>query len=216
MSPKKAPEPGPPEQVVPVLTAKDEKVRKAAHLLLFKRGRRPGARDWELKQRLGKDWEEHVKELNLALAAIDLEVKRVEEPALAEGAEPPVRYLTLLKGTLKPAEARMAGWRIDHLAGLAAALGLILAKQGRAPRDEVEELLAERLGRWRSQSYVDSYVRNGYLREDDDGLLQPDWRAQAEVDLRQLMGLFLSMKADAPSDEDADEEEDEDAGPDED
>ncbi|MCA1814014.1 MAG: hypothetical protein LC624_08695, partial [Halobacteriales archaeon] len=103
----KEPSAGPaPELVLPVLTAKDEKVRKAAHLLLFKRGRRPGARDWELKQRLGKDWEEHVKELNLALGPLDLEVKRIEEPSLAEGAEPPVRYLTLLKGTLKPAEAR--------------------------------------------------------------------------------------------------------------
>lgn len=174
--------------------AKQDKVKKAAHLLLFKRGRRPGARDWELRQRLGKDWEEQVKALNEALAPLDLEVKRVEEPPLAEGAEPPVRYLALLKGTLSPTDARMAGWRIDFLAGLAAALGYVMAKQGRAPRDEVEDLLAERLGRWRSQTALDSYVRSGYLREDDDGLLMPDWRTTAEVDLRQLMGRLLAMK----------------------
>lgn len=193
--------------------SKQDKVKKAAHLLLFRRGRRPGARDWELRQRVGKDWEEHVKGLNEALAPLDLEVKRIEEPALAEGAEPPVRYLTVLKGTLTPTDARMGGWRIDHLAGLAAALGFVLAKQGRAPRDEVEDLLAERLGRWRASTTLDSYVRSGYLREDDDGLLSPDWRTHAEVDVRELMGKLLAMKPEAPGegggegDEDLDDEE---------
>ena len=186
---------------------KQDKVKRAAHLLMFRRGRRPGARDWELRQRLGKEWEQHVKDLQDVLAPLDLEVKRIEEPALAEGAEPPVRYLTVLKGTLGPTDARMAGWRIDHLAGLAAALGFILAKQGRAPRDEVEELLAERLGRWRASTALDSYVRTGYLREDDDGLLQPDWRTTAEVDLRQLMGKLLAMKPAEPGDEADDEDE---------
>jgi hypothetical protein len=185
---------------------RQDKVKKAAHLLLFKRGRRPGARDWELRQRVGKDWEEHLKGLNEALAPLDLEVKRIEEPALAEGAEPPVRYLTVLKGTLSPTDARMAGWRIDHLAGLAAALGYILAKQGRAPRDEVEDLLAERLGRWRSTTAVDSYVRSGYLREDDDGLLAPDWRTTAEVDVRALMGRLLAMKPPEPGEAGEDED----------
>lgn len=176
------------------MTTKEEKVKKLAHLLLFKRGRRPGARDWELRQRAGKDWEQLLPALNEALAPLDLEVKRVEEPALVEGAEPPVRYVAVLKGTLAPTDARMAGWRIDWLAGLAASLAFILAKQGRAPRDEVEDVLAERLGRWRSQSALDGYVRAGYLREDDDGLLSLDWRTLAEVDLRELMGRILAMK----------------------
>lgn len=183
------------------MTEKQDKVKKAAHLLLFRRGRRPGARDWELRQRVGKDWEEHVKALNESLAPLDLEVKRVEEPALAEGAEPPVRYLTVLKGTLGPTDARMAGWRIDFLAGLAAALGYLLAKQGRAPRDEVEDLLAERLGRWRASSTLDSFVRSGYLREDDDGLLALDWRTHAEVDVRELMGKLLAMKPEAEAED---------------
>ncbi|HEV8359480.1 MAG TPA: hypothetical protein VGR28_03390 [Candidatus Thermoplasmatota archaeon] len=189
---------------------KQEKVKRAGHLLLFRRGRRPGARDWELRQRLGKDWELHVKDLNDSLAPLDLEVKRIEEPALAEGAEPPIRYLTVLKGTMTPTDARMAGWRVDHLAGLAVALGFILAKQGRAPRDEVEDLLATKLGRWRSSTALDSYVRSGYLREDDDGLLAPDWRTTAEVDVRQLMGRLLAMKAEAPSDDARRDEDDED------
>ena len=184
---------------------KQDKVKKAAHLILFKRGRRPGARDWELRQRVGKDWEEHLKALNDTLAPLDLEVKRVEEPSLAEGADPPIRYLAVLKGTLTPTDARMAGWRIDHLAGLAASLGLILAKQGRAPRDEVEDLLADRLGRWRASTALDSYVRQGYLREDDDGLLSPDWRTHAEVDVRELMGKLLAMTP-TPADDDGDDD----------
>jgi len=193
---------------------KEDKVKKAAHLILFKRGRRPGARDWELRQRLGKDWEESVKALNDNLAPLDLEVKRIEEPALVEGAEPPVRYVALLKGTMPPATARMAGWRVDHLAGLAVTLGYVLAKQGRAPRDEIEDLLAERLGRWRADRFLEQYVRSGYLREDDDGLLSPDWRTTAEVDLRDLMGRLLAMKADEAPGQDGDDE-DEERGPDE-
>jgi hypothetical protein len=193
---------------------KQDKVKRAGHLILFKRGRRPGARDWELRQRVGKDWEQHLKDLNDSLAPLDLEVKRVEEPALVEGAEPPVRYVALLKGTLSATDARMTGWRIDHLAGLAAALGFILAKQGRAPRDEVEDLLASKLGRWRASTALDSYVRSGYLREDDDGLLAPDWRTTAEVDLRHLMGRLLAMKPEAAEGEAADDE-DEDTADDE-
>lgn len=186
--------------------SKQDKMKKAGHLLLYKRGRRPGARDWELRQRVGKDWEEHVKALNDALAPLDLEVKRIEEPALVEGAEPPVRYLTVLKGTLSPTDARMAGWRIDWLAGLAVALGYVLAKQGRAPRDEVEDLVAERLGRWRAQTSVDGYVRAGYLREDDDGLLTLDWRTTAEVDVRELMGKLLALKVEEKDEDEADDE----------
>lgn len=196
--------------MTPMAETKQDKVKKAAHLLLFRRGRRPGARDWELRQRVGKDWEEHVKALNESLAPLDLEVKRVEEPALAEGADPPIRYLTVLKGTLGPTDARMAGWRIDYLAGLAAALGYILAKQGRAPRDEVEDLLAERLGRWRAGSTLDQFVRAGYVREDDDGLLMPDWRTHAEVDIRELMGRLLSMKPAPEADGEAEGDDDQD------
>lgn len=193
--------------------SKQDKMRKASHLLLFRRGRRPGARDWELRQRVGKDWEQAVKDLNDALAPLDLEVKRIEEPALAEGAEPPVRYIALLKGTMSPTDARMAGWRIDHLAGLAATLGLLLAKQGRAPRDEVEDMLAERLGRWRASTALDGYVRQGYLREDDDGLLLLDWRTTAEVDVRELMGKLLAMKPEPDKDDDKDEDDDADDEP---
>lgn len=182
------------------LDPREERVKRAAHLLLFRRGRRPGAREWELRQRLGKDWEDAVKRLNDALAPLDVEVRRAEEPGL-DGDDPGVRYLAVLKGTMKPADARMTGIRIDNLAALAISISFVLAKQGRAPREEVEDLLSERLGRWRSGSLLDFAVRAGYLSEDDDGMLALGWRSYAEVDVRSLMGKLLAMKPEARTDE---------------
>jgi hypothetical protein len=43
----------------------------------------------------------------------------------------------------------MMGWRIDDVAGLAAAISHIIAKKGKAPREEVADLLRTKLPSWR-------------------------------------------------------------------
>lgn len=175
-----------------------DKVRDAAHLLLFKRGRMPGAKDWELRARIGDKYEDVLNQLNEILTGLDLEVKKISEPTelssretLTSGA----RYLARLKQGLTLREARMCGWRIDNLAGLCMALTYIVSKQGKAPRKDVESILGRKFGRWRALSLIDAFIRNGYLGENEEGLLHLDWRTKAEVDLKALMSNVIEVES---------------------
>ncbi|MEM2965276.1 MAG: hypothetical protein QXE22_07510, partial [Candidatus Bathyarchaeia archaeon] len=56
-----------------------EKLKRAARLLLFKRGRKPGMKEWELKAELGKRYLDVLKDLNEILKELDLEVYGFEE-----------------------------------------------------------------------------------------------------------------------------------------
>ncbi len=178
-----------------------EKVRRAAQLLMFRRGRRPGARDWELRHRLGPNYPAVLERLNELLAELDLEVRGVSGTGGEGEDEAGKRYVVVLKGTLRPSDARMSGWRIDTLSGLAACIAMVLAKQGKVPREEVEDLLAEKLGRWRSETLVDNYVRSGYLQEDADAFLGLGWRSYAEVDFKELVTRLLGAKSVPPDEE---------------
>jgi hypothetical protein len=176
-----------------------DKLKRAAHLLLFRRGRLPGAKEWELRMALGEDYDEVLKRLSERLSDIDLEVKKIgvktdESSTTGETLTPESRYLTTLKGTLSLREARMCGWRIDSLAGLAVVLAYVVSKQGKASRKDVERILARKFGKWNAIAMSDAFIRAGYLAEDDSGMLYLDWRTRAEVDLRTLMSLLVEAK----------------------
>lgn len=175
-----------------------EKVKRAARILLFRRARRPGSRDWELRNRLGPNYRAVVEGLNEVLRDLDLQVREVPDAGSVEGEEAGTRYVVVLKGTMTAADARLSGWRIDTLSGLAAAIALVLAKQGKVPRDEVEDMLADKLGRWRSETLVDLYERSGYLQEDVEGFLGLGWRSYAEVDFKELVARLLAAKTGEP------------------
>ena len=190
-----------------------EKLKRAAHMLFFKRGKVPGARTWELRTGLGKGYQQVLSQLDESLKDLDLEVKRVEVDALSDfGArgdrEEDYRYFVRLKGTLTPKEARMTGWRIDNLAALAACMSVIVSKQGKCERKELEELVGHKAGRWRSLTLMDTFLRTGYLEEDDQGLLKLGWRTRAELDLQSLMLLIAESKpqSEAPEPEPLDED----------
>lgn len=182
--------------------APPEKVQRALHLILYRRGRRPGARDWELRNRLGRDMDGVLTRVNDLLGSLDLKLKAVTEPGLAEEG---VRYLAVLKGTMSPAEARLTGWRIDSLAALSGSIALVLAKQGRVPREDLEDMIADKLGRWRSETLVDAFVRSGYLFEDDSGLIALGWRTHAEVEVKDLVAKLLAARPGEGVGEDLDE-----------
>jgi len=176
-----------------------DKLKHAIHLLLFKRGKMPGAKEWELKASLGKNYKEVVKQLDTLLSDFDLQVKKVEPERpqnrpLAEGSleesTDDARYFLTLRGTLTPKEARLSGWRIDNLAALTVAIAYIVTKQGKAPREEIEKLLAEKAGRWKTLTLLDAFTRNGYLKEDEAGSVSLGWRTSSEVSLRDLMTLL--------------------------
>ncbi len=179
----------------------NEKVKRAAHMLFFKRGRIPGARSWELKTGLGKGYTKVLEQLDEGLKDLDLEVKKVEPQTLSdykqrpEDGEEESRYFVRLKGTLAPKEARLCGWRIDNLAALAAALALVVSKQGKSERKELETVIGNKAGRWRALTLMDTFLRSGYLEEDEEGLVKLGWRTRAELDLPSLMMLLAESKA---------------------
>lgn len=176
------------------------KLKRATHILFYKRHSKPGVKGWELRKTLGSDYPKVLKILDDYLKALDLQVKTVFE---GEGqAEKPTleqldkaRFFVALRGELAPKEAKMIGWRVDDLAGLAIAIGYIISKKGKAPRKDVEELLREKLPGWKVGLNVDRYIRYGYITEDENEQLYLDWRTRAEVDQKALIDLLLRTEA---------------------
>lgn len=168
-----------------------EKLSRAAQLLLFRHHMQPGAKGWELKKALGRDYAQILKLLDAELEKLGLAVKRVSEGEEAPESE---RWFVTLRGHPKLTDARTFGWRVDDMAMLTVALAHILSKGGKAPLKEVERMLQEKFPRWRVESTIDRFIRRGYLSEDDQGVLYLGWRAMAEVDQRTLLGMLLGKE----------------------
>jgi len=179
------------------------KVKDAVHLLFFQHHRLPGVRGWELRQELGPDWQSVLEVLDKQLQPLDLQVTRVlDDPNIMDPDQTQLadaRYYITMSGGIDQKAAKTIGWRVDDIAGLAVAIAYIISKQGKAPRTEVERLLQDKLPGWRVKMSIDRYIQQGYLGEDDKGVLYMDWRSRAEVDQKQLVNLIVGFgkKADA-------------------
>jgi len=173
------------------------KIKRAVHMLFYRRHKKPGVKGWELRKALGSDYPKVLTILDDYLKALDLQVKTafeeekpVEKPTLEELDK--ARFYVTLRGELTPKETKMIGWRIDDLAGLAIAITHVISKKGKAPRKEVEELLRDKLPGWKVGFNIDRYIRYGYLTEDENEQLYLDWRTRAEVDQKALIDMLLS------------------------
>lgn len=171
-----------------------DKLKRSVHLLFFRRGKMPGAKEWELKEKVGKNYEQVLEQLNTLLAELDLEIKKVTEQSSTQMQESEdalhvdeARYYVTLKGSLGLKEAKMIGWRIDNLAALSGAIAYLVSKQGKAPREDMEKVIAQKYGRWKATTLVDIFLRAGYLEEDDAGVMSLGWRTKSEVNLPALM-----------------------------
>jgi hypothetical protein len=190
------------------------KIKRATHMLFYRRHQKPGVKGWELHRALGADYPKVLEVLDDYLKSLDLQVKTVFEEEKTAAGKPTLeelnraRFYVTLRGELTPKESKMIGWRIDDLAGLAVAISYIISKKGQASRKDVEELLSEKLPGWKVGFNIDRYIRYGYLQEDENDQLYLDWRTQAEVDEKALIDLLLRSEAQTtlPS-EDAEEEE---------
>ena len=190
------------------------KMKRATHMLFYRRHQKPGVKGWELHKALGSDYPKVLSVLDDYLKNLDLQVKTVfeeektpEKPTLEELDK--ARFFVTLRGDLTPKEAKMIGWRIDDLAGLAIAISCIISKKGQAPRKEVDELLSEKLPGWKVGLNIDRYIRYGYLTQDDGNQLYLDWRTRAEVDQKTLIQMLLNaetQKADSLTSEDSNED----------
>jgi hypothetical protein len=173
------------------------KIKRAIHMLFYRKHKKPGVKGWELRKALGSDYPKVLKILDDYLKTLDLQVKTVfeeekpvEKPTLEELDK--ARFFVTLRGELTPKESKMIGWRIDDLAGLAITIAHIISKKGKAQRKEVEELLREKLPGWKVGLNIDRYIRYGYLTQDEYEQLYLDWRTRAEVDQKALIDLLLT------------------------
>jgi len=175
------------------------KIKRAIHMLFYRRHKKPGVKGWELRKGLGSDYPKVLNILDNYLKALDLQVKTifeeekpVEKPTLEQLDK--ARFYVTLRGELTPKETKMIGWRIDDLAGLAIAISYIISKKGKAPRKEIEEMLRDKLPGWKVGINIDRYIRYGYLTQDENEQLYLDWRTRAEVDQKALIDLLLSVE----------------------
>ena len=179
------------------------KMKRATHMLFYRRHQKPGVKGWELHKALGVDYPKVLDILNGYLKSLDLQVKTVFDERKKPDGKPSLeelnkaRFYVTLRGELTPKEAKMIGWRIDDLAGLAVAISYVISKKGQAPRKEVEELLNEKLPSWKVSLNIDRYIRYGYLQQDDNDQLYLDWRTRAEVDEKTLVNMLLRSEAQA-------------------
>jgi hypothetical protein len=173
------------------------KVKRATHMLFYKRHRKPGVKGWELRKSLGSDYPKVLKVLDDYLKNLDLQVKtvfeqekQIDKPSLEQLDS--ARFFITLRGELTPKETKMIGWRIDDLAGLAISIAHIISRKGKAPRKEIEELLRNKLPGWKVGLNIDRYVRYGYLTQDESGQLYLDWRTRAEIDEKKFIDSILT------------------------
>jgi hypothetical protein len=176
------------------------KIRRAAQLLFYKRHMKPGVKGWELKNALGSDYPRILKVLDKYLEKLDLQVKTVfvgeespNNPKLEELNR--ARFFITLRGGFPSKDAKMMGWRIDDIAGLAVAISYIISNRGKAPREDVEDMLRTKLPGWRVEMNMNRYIKNGYLIEDESNQLYLDWRTRAEVDQKELVNLLLGTES---------------------
>ena len=173
------------------------KIKRATQLLFYKHHKKPGVKGWELRKKLGSDYPKVLKILDNHLEKLDLQVKTVFEEDKPAG-KPTLeqldkaRFYVTLRAEVNSKETKMMGWRIDDIAGLATAISYIISKKGKAPRDEVEDLLRNKLPGWRVGINMNRYIRSGYLAEDENKQLYLDWRTRAEIDQNALVDLLLS------------------------
>jgi hypothetical protein len=172
------------------------KLKDAVHILFFTHHKLPGVRGWELRKELGSDWQNILEVLDKQLQPLDLKVTQVlDDPDIVEPTSTQLqdaRYYITMRGTVDQKTAKTIGWRIDDIAGLAVSVAYIISKQGKALRQDVERVLEQKLPGWRVKLNIDRYINQGYLGEDDQGILFLDWRARAEVDSKKLVDLVVS------------------------
>ncbi len=174
-------------------------MQSAAQLLLYKRHRQPGLKGWELKKSLGADYPQIVQLLDRHLEKLGLTVRKVGEDGiitseLSSGEADSARFYITFRNPPSLKEAKMTGWRIDDLAALAVLLGHILTHEGKAPRGELEELLKEKMAAWKVPLNLERFIRQGYLQEDDKGIVYLDWRTRAEITSKDLLDDLIRSK----------------------
>ena len=177
-------------------TTYTRKMKRAAKILAYKRHRQPGLKGWELKRALGGDYLQIIGSLNQQLDLLGLQVKTVfdseQTQDLTEEQYEKARFYITIKEPLHTSDVVMSGWRVDDIAVLVATVALIISKQGKIQRTELDQILREKFSNRRIDSSLHHFIKLGYLSQDDAGNLYLDWRTRAEIDPKVLLKLIMS------------------------
>lgn len=175
----------------------DEKLSRrlmiAATMLLFRSHRSPGVRGWELKHRLGKNYMRIIELLNSRLNQLGLQVKTVFEEGAEEDLDRAKFYVTL-SHPLTMSDLVTAGWRIDEVAALAAALSVISSRGGKAAVREVLEVLETKFPKWKAEAYLERAIRRGYINKTEEDVLTLGWRTKVELGQKALLKAILEAQ----------------------
>ncbi|MEM2910006.1 MAG: hypothetical protein QXO01_02920 [Nitrososphaerota archaeon] len=181
------------------------KLAIAASMLLFSSHRLPGVRGWELRRRLGRNYLKIIDALNSKLNGIGLRVKIMFDQPLGDNPAQEdfdrARFFITLSEPLSVADIVAAGWNIDDVAVLAAALSYIFTKGGKATEKELVELIEVKLPRWKVEAAIERFVRKGYLIRAEDSMIKVGWRTLAEVDEKELLKAIMDLSPSQAKDE---------------
>ncbi len=165
----------------------DRKLLRAAYLLMVRRRRYPGVREWELEKYLGRDYMDVINRLNSELERLGLEVKEV---VLKEGDKEVKHFLVVPMRTAVHEELKQLPFRIDEGAVLAIALSLILSRDSlEVDRKEIIDIASTKLPEHRVERSLNRLIRMGYLKEDGDKL-RLGLRTYLEMDLDRLSAIL--------------------------
>ncbi len=74
-----------------------------------------------------------------------------------------------------------------RLWALTGSMALVLSKEGKCERKELETMMRLRAGHGEATNLLDALLQTGYLEEYEEGQVKLGWRARAELDLQSLM-----------------------------
>ena len=173
------------------------KVKKVLQVILTPKARAPGAKGWELKRTIGKDYYSIIQVLGTELDKLGLVIKVVGEtgelsPQATTEQLDDARYYIIFKEPLSTREASPSGMSIDDMAALAIILSYLTSKRGKAPAKEIERMLKEKLPKWKVEWNMRRFVRKGYLMHNEDDTLSIGWRSLVEVDFKSLLTFLLA------------------------
>ena len=156
-------------------------------LMLFRRGRRPGAYMSELEDICGDDLEEILDGLRRRLDDLGLEMVTIDDRGdmVKEGKK---RVFVRARSSLRKKDVKLCGWDRRFLAALAATTCFLTSRGGRAREAEVVDILKTK---GISSKKIETMLEAGYLSR-DDGVLSLSWRALAEIDQERLKSLFVA------------------------
>ncbi|MEM0118549.1 MAG: hypothetical protein QXV32_08875 [Conexivisphaerales archaeon] len=172
-----------------------EKAKKGLVYLLMQRHSQPGAKGWELKRILGRNYLKLIPLIEQKAEELGMTLKIVSEENEVEASDENLdraRFVLVSKHPVPDREA--GGWlRMEEAASLAIILAAIHTKGSAESKDEALQMVKEKLPAWRAEQIISKLIRLGYL-EEDSGYLQTGWRSKIEIDMNQLLTAILTKR----------------------